>query len=320
MNISVILCTYNRCNSLRKALESAAHSTLPESVQWEVLIVDNNSNDQTKAVADDFIGKYPGRFRYLFEPKPGKSNALNSGIQQARGDVLAFMDDDVQVEPSWLQNLTANLHNGSWAGSGGRILPQWTSSPPPWLPSEGRYALAPLVMFDLGLESAPLDEAPFGTNMAFLKTVFEKYGNFRIDLGPRPGSEIRNEDTEFGQRLLQAGEHLRYEPSAVVYHEVPKNRLRKQFFLNWWFDKARADIREQGIPTDTRWFVAGIPLYLFRRLAVWGLRWLIAAEPHRRFEAKTKVWARVGEIQECYRLSREARRLSVAETLRSQKH
>ena len=83
-------------------------------------------------------------------------------------------------------------------------------------------------LFDLGPEAGPLAEPPFGTNMAFPKRVFEKYGSFRTDLGPRPGSEIRGEDTEFGRRLLTRRERLRYEPSAVVHHQVAKNRLQKR--------------------------------------------------------------------------------------------
>ena len=134
------------------------------------------------------------------------------------------MDDDVTVEPTWLQNLTASLHGRDWMGAGGRVLPVWRQSPPPWLP-EGRYSLAPLVVFDLGLEAGPISEPPFGTNMAFRREVFERCGGFRTDLGPRPGSQIRGEDTEFGRRLLDGGEPLRYEPSAVVYHPVPEERL-----------------------------------------------------------------------------------------------
>jgi glycosyltransferase involved in cell wall biosynthesis len=307
MKITIILCTFNRCQLLAKALDSVAASTVPESVAWEVLVVDNNSSDQTPATVQDFHRRYPERFRYLFEPKPGKSHALNAGIREANADVLVFMDDDVTVDPTWLQNLTAALHNGEWAGAGGRILPQWTGSPPAWLPVHERYGLAPLAMFDLGLEAGPLAESPFGTNMAFQRRMFEKYNGFRTDLGPRPGSEIRNEDTEFGQRLLNAGERLRYEPSAVVYHSVAPNRLQKKYFLAWWFDKARADIREFGIPADTKWFIAGIPLFLFRRLAVWTLRWMVALRASKRFSCKLKVWGRVGEIKECYSLSREGR-------------
>ena len=210
MNVTVILCTYNRCQSLGKALSSVAASTLPESIEWEVLVVDNNSRDQTRDVVEDFCVRYPGRFRYLLEPHQGKSYALNTGIREARGDVLAFVDDDVTVESTWLQNLTAALCSGEWAGAGGRILPQWPCAPPSWLPEKEWYGMAPLVMFDRGPEAGPLTDPPFGTNMAFHRRVFEKYGTFRTDLGPGLNGKIRNnEDTEFGRRLLAAGERLK---------------------------------------------------------------------------------------------------------------
>jgi glycosyltransferase involved in cell wall biosynthesis len=307
MKITVILCTYNRHQSLVKALDSVVVSKLPESVEWEVLVVDNNSSDHTRDVVEEFCRRHPGRIRYLFEPQPGKSTALNSGIREARSDVLAFMDDDVTVEPTWLQNLTTPLHNGQWAGVGGRILPEQTFSPPRWLPLQDRHTLATLPVFDLGPQAGPLTEPPFGTNMAFQKKVFEKYGGFRTDLGPRPGSEIRSEDSEFGNRLLTAGEQLRYEPSAVVYHSVPQNRLQKSYFLAWRFDKARAEIRRFDIPPETRWFVTGIPLYLFRRLAVWTVRWIVAIEPRQRFSNKLNTWAVAGQILECYHRSRDER-------------
>jgi glycosyltransferase involved in cell wall biosynthesis len=300
MKVTLILCTYNRCQLLVKALESIAVQSLPNDVEWEVLVVDNNSDDQTCEVVTDFSRRYPGRFRYLFEPRPGKSHALNSGIQDAQGDVLAFTDDDVIVEPTWLQQLTTHLRDGAWAGSGGRTLPERTFSPPRWLSLEGKYALGPFAVFDLGCSAGNLTEPPFGNNMAFRKEMFEKHGGFRTDLGPRPGSEIRSEDCEFGRRLLAAGELLHYEPSAVVYHTVPENRLQKNYFLEWWFDKARADIREAGIESKTKWLVFGVPLYSFRRLAVWTLRWLFAVEPSRRFSCKLNVWITLGMIVESY--------------------
>jgi GT2 family glycosyltransferase len=218
------------------------------------------------------------------------------------------MDDDVTVDPMWLQRLTAALPKGKWAGCGGRILPEWSCMPPQWLPDRGHHALSPLAVFDLGLEAGRLAEAPFGTNMAFQKAVFAKYGGFRTDLGPRPGSEIRSEDSEFGSRLLAAGEQLWYEPSAIVHHAVQQNRLRKQYFLTWWFDKARADIRAFGLPADIELVLAGIPLRLFRRLAVWTARWMLAVGPSRRFSNKLKVWSVAGQILECYRQARSAQR------------
>src|SRR6266852_7424384 len=115
MKITVIICTFNRCRSLSKALDSVAAQVLPESIEWKVIVVDNNSSDQTRELAEDYSRRYPGRFRYLFEPQQGKSHALNTGIREARGEILAFMDDDVIVDTKWLQNLTAVFQKEGWA-------------------------------------------------------------------------------------------------------------------------------------------------------------------------------------------------------------
>ena len=307
MKVSVIICTYNRSQSLAKALASVARSEVPESIQWEVLVVDNNSRDATRSVVEEFCRRDSSRFRYLFEPKQGKSYALNAGIQAARGEILAFTDDDVTVEPTWLQNLASSLTKGDWVGAGGRTVPERTFSAPRWLASEDRHALCPLAMFDLGCEPRELIEPPFGNNMAFRREVFEKYGGFRTDLGPRPDSEIRGEDTQFGRRLLSAGERLCYEPRGVVYHAVAAERIQKAYFLAWWFDKGRADIREYGIPSDARWLVAGIPIQCFRRLAVWTCRWMCGTTPSRRFFCQRQVWWLAGTVLECFRQSQAKR-------------
>jgi len=305
MKVSVILCTFNRCESLLTALESLALSTVPESVEWEVLVVDNNSSDSTREVAESFCRKHAAHFRYIFEPKPGKSYALNRGIQEAAGEILAFTDDDLIVEPTWLQNLTAHLHNGKWAGAGGRVLPERSFLPPRWIPLNQRYALAPLSVFDPGLEAGPLDESPFGASMAFRRSVFEKYGGFRTDLGPGLGGRNprKSEDNEFGHRIRAAGEHLRYEPSAVAFHSVPPSRVNQGYFLKWWFEKSLSDVSAMGTSPEFKWFVAGIPLLLCKRLAVWTLRWIATIEPSERFSCKLKVWMLAGGIIGSYRLS-----------------
>jgi glycosyltransferase involved in cell wall biosynthesis len=301
MRTIVIVCTYNRCQSLAKTLESVAKSTLPESVAWEVLVVDNNSTDQTRDVVEGFCRRIPGRFRYFFEPRAGKSYALNTGIREALGEILAFLDDDVVVEPTWLQNLTASLQEGDWAGSGGRTLPSATFSCPRWLP----YAFGGILcaQFDLGNKPRQLDRPPYGTNMAFRREMFERYGGFRTDLGPRPNSQIRNEDTEFGRRLIAAGERLRYEPSAVVYHAVPEDRLKKEYFLAFWFDYGRATIREL-VPRPDIWGIPRRYLTMMNHLLVIApgktLKWLFAFRPQGRFHAKCLVWGTAGQIVEIY--------------------
>jgi glucosyl-dolichyl phosphate glucuronosyltransferase len=312
MNVTVILCTYNRCGDLAKTLDSLASSTLPSSVAWEVLVVDNNSNDQTRDVALDFCRRYPNRFRYLFEPHPGKSYALNSGIREAHGEILAFTDDDLIVDTTWLHNLTIPFGNGAWAGVGGRTLLEQGFSPPHWLALNGWYGMGGiLALCDFGDKARELDWPPYGANMAFRKKMFEKYGGFRTDLGPTPDGKIPrpNEDTEFGRRLMAAGERLWYEPSAVVHHPVPEKRLKKSYFLAWWFDYGRALIREKGkrphlygIPRHH----LSIPTMIGTRMPVDMLRWVLTWDPQRRFFWKSRVWLTAGAVVEAYRVARDA--------------
>lgn len=304
MKISVILCTYNRCRNLPEALGSIAASNLPEPVDWEVLVVDNNSSDQTREVIEHFCGQHPGRFRYLFEPRQGKSHALNTGIQASQGEVLAFADDDATVEPDWLWNLTSSLRNGESSGAGGRIIPVWKQPPPRWLSTEDPHTMGPFVAFDLGPEAISLTRPPYGANMAFRREVFERYGGFRTDLGPRPGSEIRREDVEFAQRLLDAGEPMRYEPSAVVHHPVPDNRVSKRFVRSWWFWYGYSEIMQFGLPSDARWRIVGVPLYSLRRLVRWALQWTVSISPPRRFSCERNVWCIAGIILGCYKWRR----------------
>ncbi|HEY4901933.1 MAG TPA: glycosyltransferase family A protein [Candidatus Sulfotelmatobacter sp.] len=300
MMITVVLCTYNRCQALAGALESVAASKVPNSVEWEILVVDNNSNDQTRAVVEGLASRHPGRFRYLFEGNPGKSQALNAGVTAARGEVLAFMDDDVTVDPCWLDAVTAPLRGvGEWSGAGGPVILCWSGPPPAWLDIQRPYSMGPLAGFDLGQQTTELDEPPFGTNMAFRKSMFKKYGLFRTDLGPSPRTDIPrpNEDTEFGRRLIAGGERLRYVPAAIVHHGVPEERLQKEYFLNWWYDKGRAEIRETGNPSGDI-SLRGVPLNLYRRIGVWTLRWIFGIGAAQRFDCKLKVWGKLGAIAE----------------------
>jgi glycosyltransferase involved in cell wall biosynthesis len=306
IDVTVIVCTRNRGQDLARGLESIAASKMPSTTTWEILVVDNNSTDRTREVVEDFSRRYPGRFRYLLEPKLAKFNALNSGIANARGEILAFVDDDVTVEPRWLRNLTAELCSSrEWAGTAGRILPAQTFEPPPWLSWEHCGGIL-CGNFDLGNHPSELDlnHAPHGANMAFRRAMFENYGGFKTGLGPGP-QRLPNGDTELGRRLMKAGERLRYEPSAVVYHPVAQGRLTKEYFLSWWFDCGRAEIIERGDRPE----VLGIPYdYLSLLSQLMGIltvigRWVLTPSRSMRFFWKCMVWRRRGMMLELYRRS-----------------
>lgn len=280
-----------------------AASKLPNPMEWEVLVVDNGSTDRTRDLVEEFCRRYPNRFRYFLEARQGKSYALNSGVRHARGDVLVFTDDDVTVDPAWLHRMSSVFQEGKWAGASGRTLPAPGFVPPKWLNMRDRYAWGALAMFDRGLCPGYLDEAPFGNNMAYRREVFDRYDCFRTDLGPLPDvrEPQKGEDSEFGSRLLTAGESLRYEPRALVYHAIPESKARQAYFFRWWFDKARADVRISGSQLNHKWKVLGIALVGFRRIVIWAIRWLFSAHPATRFECKVSICVNAGWITESYR-------------------
>jgi glycosyltransferase involved in cell wall biosynthesis len=305
MKISVILCTYNRCQCLAKALDSLSVQALPGPLEWEVLVVDNNSCDRTLNVVKDFCRRYPRRFRYLFEPQQGLSSARNAGIRQAMGDILVFTDDDVTMESTWLRNLTAGLCSGEWAGAGGRILPIRGFVPPRWLALDGPYNLAGALYsyHDPGDAPGELRGPPYGANMAFRKEMFDRHGDFRTDLGIFRDCKIGFEDTEFGRRLIARGEHLHYVPSAIVYHEIHEKRVRKGYFLAWWFDLGRGSVRETEESLS-----AGKILKIVAKALLTTPRWLLTLDSQSRFYRKCRIWYELGKIVEVYHRSARQRK------------
>jgi glycosyltransferase involved in cell wall biosynthesis len=310
IKITVIVCTYNRSEVLKRAIESLVSELPPTGCGWEILVVDNNSTDETRKVVGEFERRYPGLIRYCFEPRQGISYVRNAGVQSASGEIVAFLDDDETAGVGWLQNLTANLHGGEWAGAGGRILPVAAFPLPHWLSANNDFTAGPLPSFDRGLDAGELREPPFGANMAFRREVFDKLGGFRTDLG-RSGQELfSNEDTEFGRRLMRAGLRLRYEPSAVTYHPVYESRLHKQYYLTWWFNKGRSDVREFGTNPAVN-HVLGIPDKLLRSLVWQAARWIVSLDPIQRFRWKMKMWNTIGQIVESRLLCLNAKQMRI---------
>ncbi|HXT94782.1 MAG TPA: glycosyltransferase family 2 protein [Polyangia bacterium] len=262
MDVSVILCTYNRAALLRRVLEQLVGQSTAAELAWEVLVVDNNSKDDTGAVAEEFVRRFPGRFRAARETRQGKSWALNSALDLAAGKILAFTDDDVELDSRWLQELVRPFSDPACMGVGGRIVPLFNQGQPRWLSGALSAELrAPLVAFDLGDAPLPLKLAPYGANMAFRREMFQRHGRFRTDIGPSGNNVVKGEDVELAQRMLDAGEPFVYAPAALVRHPVEPMRQRRQYFLRWWFEYGRteAKVEDGGAAVAT---VFGVPRYL----------------------------------------------------------
>ena len=307
MDVSLILCTHNRSESLRGVLAAVASQTGMDARTWEVVVVDNNSSDDTRAVVEAAAAASPVPIRYLFEERPGKSFALNTGIAATTGRILAFTDDDVQLAPGWLAALVAVMERFGCDGAGGAVIPVWRSERPSWVADDGPYRMqAAIVDFQHGDEPIVLESAPLGANSAYRRDTFERFGLFRTDLGHIGRRPLPCEDTEFARRVQRGGGELRYAPDAVVYHDVEPSRLDRRYFLEWYSARGRAEMVEALPPPTSVWY-ADVPRYLYRSLALAAARWTFSTDRARRFYYKLQTYQVAGAMAQARALRRAAR-------------
>jgi glycosyltransferase involved in cell wall biosynthesis len=277
--VTVLICTYNRAPLLDASLDSIAACAAPDG-GFEVLVVDNASTDSTAAVVEARRRSYPVPLRYLFEGRPGKSHALNTGLAATRADVIAFTDDDVQVPPQWIAACCEALEaRPDLDYVGGPVKPIWGAPPPAWFPATNSNLWGTVAVLDYGDRPFVYEErrvVPLGVNMAVRRRVVERVGGFNPDFGRKSGSLIGQEQAEFFCRTRAAGLRGMYVPDMWLSHHVPAERLTRRYFRRWWFWKGVSKARLHAIHPDTDSAsvisLAGVPRHLFGEAArrAWG--------------------------------------------------
>ena len=244
MFISIIICTRNRADSFRRTVESLLSSGNLKSPDWELLVIES-STDHTRNLCRVFQQRFPEHFRFLTEKRLGKSNALNTAITVAKGDVLAFTDDDVLFAPDYIQAIRSVFTSSVADAAQGRVLLDCEGGWPEWL--DRNYAQ--MADFrDYGDEVIDLDGTLCGTNMVVRAEVFQKIGGFAPELGP--GGIGVFEDTEISVRMRQAGCRLIYAPPILVRHQWARNRLKKSFFRTRFFLHGRVYAYYDALPVS----------------------------------------------------------------------
>ena len=195
-------------------------ATPPQMTDWEILLIDNNSSDSTRAVVAEFESALP--MRYVFEGEQGLSAARNRAIREYRGDLLLFTDDDVVVDRSWVvaYETAAQQFSRAWY-FGGRVVPFWPVGRPRWLKDESLALISGvLVRFHLGDETrafCSVDPLPFGASFALRRSTIDMIGEFRCDLGVIGGVPGRGEESEYLTRVRDAGGQGVYVGTAAVH-------------------------------------------------------------------------------------------------------
>ncbi len=240
--ISVVICTHNRAVLLQQTLASLVGQRLREA-EFEILVVDNRSTDDTSEVVRSFASAGTMPIRYLFEPALGLCQARNTGWQAARGRYVAYLDDDTIAAANWLTAIKAAFESNPEAGAvGGRVDPLWEVECPSWLSDHAARVLA---IVDWGPEPKPLADVRIewlvGANLALPRTVLAEIGGFHPALDRVGSNMLSSGDVFLQKRILDRGYRCIYYPPMAVQHTVPRSRLTKRWFRRRYYWQGISD-------------------------------------------------------------------------------
>jgi GT2 family glycosyltransferase len=239
LRASVIVCTHNGGELVEPTLESLVRQDFPGEA-FEIVVVDNASTDATPGVVRGIAGRHPGRIRVVREPVLGHSSARNRGVLEARGEVIAFTDDDARPSPRWLRVLVDACEQPQVGCAGGPVravpggsFPAWVT--PPFLPY--------LALFDKGMEDVELsyNEYPRGVNMAYPRRSFREVGLFSTAFGLKGRSLLYYDEIELCYRLERLGRRILYVPDAEVHHVIHAGRLTVAWFRRRFYAQGKSE-------------------------------------------------------------------------------
>ena len=258
---SIVVCTRDRPELLARCLDSLVDD--PSATPRELLVVDNApsrfpARERVERAAE--AASFP--VRYLLEPRLGQSNARNLAVQEARGALLLWTDDDVAVEAGWADELVRAFDDENVVAAAGRILPAWPFPPPAWL--DGPHAVH-LTLRDFGSAARPLapDETPIGANMAVRATAARALDPpFDPTLGHRGDSFTGYDERHFFRQLGGAGSIV-YRPGAVAHHHVSPARMTWDSLRRAWSSGGLGLARMERLDGDA---MPGLPRRFVRAL------------------------------------------------------
>ncbi|MCK9280018.1 MAG: glycosyltransferase [Melioribacteraceae bacterium] len=230
--ISIIICTYNRVKYIGECLSSLVHQTLSKDL-YEIVIVNNNSTDNTAEICESFIENYKEHnVTYVIERKQGLSFARNRGIKEAKGNIVIFIDDDGEAKNDYLEKVYFYfVTDEELVSAGGKVLPKYEAGIEPKWMSKYLWGLVTKIDYGNKIKQFPQGRYPVGCNMIFLKSVFDEIGMFDTELGRKGRVGLASEEKEIFLKLSALGKKILYIPEAVVKHNIDKERTTKEYVI-----------------------------------------------------------------------------------------
>jgi len=282
---TIIIPTKDRREMLSHLLDSIQQLTAIDRIVPEIIVADNNSRDDTYAYLTRIAGSFPTPIRFLRVLRGGKSAAINDAALLSTGNVLAFLDDDVVVDKTWLTSVETFFNTSGYGAAQGTVRLQSPAGDDPEVQRlNQRYRTIPIVDHDSSLKEV---RSLNGSNFFVRRDAFDRIGGFDERLGP--GASGTSEDVEFASRLAQWGIAIGLAPNAVVYHHVDWDRLTDEYFIkrHWQQGRSRLLISDRSR--------VQIGLNLVRANAQYVYYTLIGKE-RKRYRSKGRIYHYLGMI------------------------
>jgi len=305
LTVTVAIPTYRRAGMLRQTLEGLVRQDYPAD-RLEILIIDNNSPDNTREVVASFATA-PHAPRHVLETKQGANHARNRAIAEARGEIIVFGDDDILIEPNWVREIVAPFANnppGRVGAVGGEVIPVFPDGCPDWVAGfHGPQALRP--------DAGPLrpGQVPMSASLAFLKRTFPELGYFDTELGRKGGVVFGGDENLAIKRLLKGGYEVWFAPAARAQHQMPGSRTTFAYVRKHAFDSARSrvvgrvrDDRDEG-RSSTGYLLSRLVGNVFKApaFAVLGLLAFVVFQVGAAKKSLVRAWRSCGYIYQITR-------------------
>lgn len=244
IRLSIVIATYNRATLLLDALKSVIRQSTPAQ-EWECVVVNNNSSDNTSECFAEFAGEHPEyNLRIVDEPNQGLSYARNRGIRESVGEYIAIIDDDEHITEDFVAAYIRLFDDVPEAvAAGGPIVARYPTGRPRWMSCYTERPIANTMYFGEEVREFPKGRVPGGGNMALRRSAIRRYGVFDTSLGYSGESLIGGEECDLFERLQIADAKYYYVPTAVMYHIIPREKLTKEYFARLSYNVGVSQLR-----------------------------------------------------------------------------
>jgi glycosyltransferase involved in cell wall biosynthesis len=284
---------------LQRALVSLQDAIRPDGLEIVVVVVDNNSRDETARIVREFSESSSLPIRYLLETGQGSSFALNAGIAASTGDLVAMINDDEEIDPSWFEVIVRNFADPTLDFLGGACAGRWDSPAPDWLPPDYPAVIG---IVDGSPERTTYGDGYHGMlmggNAVIRRRVLERVGPYNTALGRTAVGLLSCEDEDMYLRLRASGARGIYDPALIIRHYIAPERLTKRYHRRWCYGQGVSrGVLDRGTPQDVV-YLGGIPRYMIGDTLRAVFRWMAVhrREPAARFGAELRVWQFAGFV------------------------